>query len=271
MMIPQSKKHSGRTSGVLALAFALLFSSDFARASAQSRPDPAVLKSLGEAKSKLQAAIDTWDAGLMGEARDRFLGCLLQDKSGNAYLAYYVALADYSLATFHLAAGNAAESDPRISEGEAYLDQALKAAPEFGEAMALYGYLLGIEIANHPDRAMALGMQSFGYFDRATAADASNPRIFLLRGIYQLYVPEAFGGGPDSSLEHLDKAIDLFEKENISDPLLPSWGKDEALTNAALAHKQKGDTAKAVELLKRALAVNPRSGRARGELAAIGK
>lgn len=270
-MTSPSKKHIGRTLIVFAFALAPFVFPGTGRDAAQARLDPAVLKSLAGAKSALQTAIDTWDAGLMNEARDRFLGCLLQDKSGNAYLAYYVALADYSLATFHLAAGNAAESDPKISEGEAYLDKALKAAPEFGEAMALYGYFLGIEIANHPDRAMSLGIQSFGYFDRALAADASNPRIFLLRGIYQLYVPEAFGGGPDSSLEYLDKAIALFEKENIADPLLPSWGKDEALTNAALAHKQKGDTAKAIELLKRALAVNPRSGRARGELAAIEK
>lgn len=270
-MISQSKKHIGRMSIVFAFAVALFVSSGTGRAAAQARLDPAVLKSLVGAKSALQAAIDAWDAGLMAEARDRFLGCFLQDKSGNAHLAYYVALADYSLATFHLAAGNAAESDPRIVEGEAYLDKALEAAPQFGEAMALYGYLLGIEIANHPDRAMTLGMQSFGYFDRATAADGANPRIFLLRGIYQLYVPEAFGGGPDSSLEYLEKAIALFDKEKVVDPLLPSWGKDEALTNAALAYKQKGNMSKAVELLKRALAVNPASGRARGELAAIEK
>ena len=103
------------------------------------------------------------------------------------------------------------------------------------------------------------------------AADASNPRVFLLRGVYQLYVPEEFGGGPDSSLEYLDKAMALFEKESVTDPLTPSWGKDEAFTNAALASKRKGESAKAVELLKRALEINPKSGRARGELADIQK
>lgn len=271
-MDPRVKKMFVRTKPAgLVLAAALLVSLGFGRAAAQARLDPAALKSLAEAKSALQTAVDTWDAGLMAEARDRFLGCLLRDKSGNASLAYYVALADYSLATFHLAAGNAAESDPRIAEGEAYLDKALKIRPEFSDALALYGYLLGIEIANHPDRAMGLAMKSYQYFDRAAAADPANPRVFLLRGVYQLYVPEAFGGGPDSSLEYLDKAIALFDKESVADPLTPSWGKDEAFTNAALAHKQKGETAKAVELLKRALEINPKSGRARGELAALEK
>jgi len=269
-MISYSNKPSGRASAVLILAVAFLSALSFGQAG-PTRVDPGVLKNLVEAKSQLQTAIDTWDAGLMAEARDRFLGCLLQDKSGTAYLPYYVALADYCLATFHMAAGNAAESDPRIAEGEAYLEKATKTAPDFAEALALFGYFLGIEIANHPDRAMTLGMQSFEYFDRAESVAGSNPRVHLLRGIYQLYVPEAFGGGPDSSLGYLNTAIALFEKENVTDPLLPSWGKDEALTNAALAYKQKGDTAKAVELLKRALAVNPKSGRARGELAAIEK
>jgi len=270
-MILHPKESGGLQTALCALAFTFALFFAPAGVSAQSRPDPAVLKSVIEAKARLQNAVDTWDAGLMAEARDLFLGCLLRDKGGSPYLLYYVALADYTLATFYLAEENPAESDPKITEGESYLQKALAAAPGFGEAMALYGYFLGIEIANHPDRAMTLGMESFGYFDRAESAEGSNPRVFLLRGIYQLYVPQAFGGGPDSSLAYLDKAIALFEKENITDPLLPSWGRDEALTNAALAHKQKGNTAKAIELLKSALALNPRSGRARGELAAIEK
>lgn len=270
-MMSQTNKPFGPIPAGLVLAAALYVSFGTGRTAAQARPDPAVLKSLAEAKSALQNAVDTWDAGLMAEARDRFLGCFLRDGRENPDLAYYVALADYRLATFHLAVGSAAESDPRIAEGEAYLDKALKARPEFADALALYGYLLGIEIANHPDRAMGLAMKSYQYFDRAAAADASNPRVFLLWGVYQLYVPEAFGGGPDSSLEYLDKAIALFEKESFTDPLTPSWGKDEAFTNAALAHKRKGETAKAVELLKRALEINPKSGRTRGELAGIQK
>ena len=270
-MTRQTIRSAVRKTTLLSLILTLALSFSSLRATGQARPDAVVVKGIVEAKARLQSAVDGWDARLMAEARDLFLGCLLRDRSGNAHLPYYVALADYSLATYHLAEGNAAESDTRIAEGEAYLDKALQAAPEFGEALALYGYLLGIEIANHPDRAMTLGMKSFEYFDRAQAADGSNPRILLLRGIYQLYVPEAFGGGPDSALEYLDKAIALFEKESVADPLLPSWGRDEALTNAALAHKQKGNSAKAVELLKSALAVNPRSGRARGELAAIEK
>jgi tetratricopeptide (TPR) repeat protein len=269
-MIDHKKLRVGRRPVVLALVLALC-AVPVPRLAAQSGVDPAVTKSLVEAKSVLQSAIDTWNSALMAEARDRFLGCFLRDGKDNPDLAYYVALADYSLATFHLAAGSAAESDPRIAEGESYLDKALKALPEFADALALNGYLLGLEIANHPDRAMTLGMQSFAFFDRAMAADAKNPRVHLLRGIYQIYLPEAFGGGPDSSLQYLDKAIALFEKESIADPLRPSWGRDEALVNAALAHKQKGETAKAVELLKQALAVNPKSGRAKAELAALEK
>jgi tetratricopeptide (TPR) repeat protein len=266
---PTIKSPSKAAVSFLAVVFALLFT--HGSWAGQSLKNPAAVKSFAEAKAKLQSGVNDWDAALMMEARDLVLGCLVQEKTEGVYLPYYVALADYSLAIFHLAGENAAECDTWVADGEAYLDKAMSAAPEFGDALALYAYFLGLELANHPDRAMTLGMKSFEYFDRAFAADGSNPRAYLLRGTYQLYVPEQFGGGPDSALEYLDRAIELFETEKVTNPLLPSWGRDEALTTAALAHKQKGNTAKAVELLKRALAVNPRSGRARGELAAIEK
>jgi Tfp pilus assembly protein PilF len=37
----------------------------------------------------------------------------------------------------------------------------------------------------------------------------------------------------------------------------PSWGKDEAYTFLGMAYNQKGETEKAREYLKKALAINP--------------
>ncbi len=250
--------------------FGLIFGSAPAGAT-QTLKDPAALKAFLQARTKLQSGVDDWDAKLMAEGRDLLLGCLGRVEPENPYLLYYAGLAEYTLATWYFAAEDMAECDKRIAEGKAYLEKAMTTAPGLGEPMALYGYLLGLEAANHQDLTFIFRTDIFDYFDKAMAADGSNPRVFLLRGIFQLYVPEAFGGGPDSSLEYLNKAIALFEKEKVSDPFLPSWGKDEAFLNAAIAYKEKGDPAKAVELLKKALTVNPRSGRARGELAAIEK
>ena len=271
-MRSKTVKNALRGRRALALAL-LLLPAGFAPAGQALvlAPDPAVLKTLAEAKAKLQAGIDDWDFAVMKGARDLFRKCLVLEKKQNAFLWYYVGLADYSLATHALAGEDAAACDEAILDGQDHLQAAIEIDPEFGEAAALQGMLLGLELANHLERAFTLGRRIFQSFDRALELDGDNPRVLLQLGIYQTYLPEAFGGGPESALDYLDKAIALFETERISDPLRPSWGREEALLNAALAHKQMGRTARAVELLKKALVVNPNSGRVRGELAAIEK
>ncbi len=262
---------------ILILAFFPLLSSaesigpKVKAADGQSLKNPAVIKNLEEAKAKLQAGVNTRKLEFFQEARDLFLNCLMQEKPENPYLLYYVALADFRLASSYLIAGNAAESERNIGEGQKYLEKAMALDPQFGEAEALYGYLMGMSLAFHPDQAMTLGMKSLEYLNGASDKDPDNPRIYFLKGNYQLYVPEEYGGGVDSALQFLEKAVSLFEKENVADPLKPNWGRDETLTNAAMIYKQKKNEAKAAELLKKALAVNPDFGRAKAELAALEK
>lgn len=246
-------------------------SSFTAAADPQALKNPAVLKILQEGKAKMQEGVNAWNPEFFQEAKDLFLSCLMQEKPENAYLDYYVALADFRLASFNLASGNSAESERYILEGQKYLEKALALDSAFGEAEALYGYLIGMEVALHPDQAMTLGMKSLALLNAAVAKNPDNPRIHFLMGFYLLYVPEAFGGGQDSALEYFEKGAALFEKEIITDPLLPSWGREETLTSAALIYKQKNNEAKALELLKKALTVNPGYGRAKAELAALEK
>ena len=253
------------------LAAAILFMTAASAFGAQALNDPAVFKSFQEAKVKLQAGVNAWNPDLFKEARDLFLGCLMRTKPENAFLDYYIALADLQLASHAIASGDMAECERAALEGQQYLEKAMALDPKFAEAKALYGYLIGMQLAVHPEQAMILGMKSMQQMEEALTAEPDNPRIQFIKGFYQLYVPEAFGGGPDSALPFLEKAIELFEKEKIANPLKPSWGRDVALTNAALIYKDKKNEAKAIELLKKALAVNPDYGQAKAELAALEK
>jgi len=226
-------------------------------------------QTMREAKSKLQQGLNTWNPVLLEEARNLFIRCLMQSDKGNAVFLYYVGLVDYRLAIFSFSGQDTAAAERWTTEGEQYLEKAMIADPAFAEAFALYGYLLGMELALHPEKAMELGMKSFGSFDQALSIDPSNPRIHLLKGVYLLYVPEAYGGGPDSALESLLKAVGFFEKERVEDPMKPDWGKDEAYTYLGIIYKRKGDPAKAREMLVKALSLNPESGQAKTELAAL--
>ena len=158
---------------------------------------------------------------------------------------------------------------PYINEGQDYLKKAMELEPGFGELDAFYAYMLGFEIALNPEKAMSLGLESFQYFGQAFEKSPENPRVHYLKGVSNLYTPPEYGGGPDAAITTLTKSVELFENENIEDPLFPSWGKDEAYAFLAMAYNQKGDRDKAIELFQKALEINPEFMLAKDELAKI--
>ncbi len=236
-----------------------------------AQADQEFQQKIEEAKSKLEMGVNTWNPELLKSARDLFLSLYLKTEGQNIFLSYYIALADYRLATYYFSKNIPEEVDRYNSEGKKYLEKAMEQDPSFGEDFALYATLLGYEIGLHPDRAMTLGPKSFEYFAKAFEKEPNNPRIHLLQGISDLYTPEVYGGGVAKAMETLSKSVSLFEKENIKDPLKPSWGREEAYTFLGLAYEKKNDFEKARELLKKALEINPDYAMAKRELSKIEK
>ncbi|UCE41046.1 MAG: amidohydrolase family protein [Candidatus Aminicenantes bacterium] len=224
-----------------------------------------------EAKSLLKKGVNTWDPELMKKARNRLLGLMAGEKTGGFYSVYYIALCDYRLATYYLTQGQLDRAEPYIKEGQDYLKKAMELEPDIGELDAFYAYMLGFEIALNPEKAMSLGFETYKYFGKAFEKSPENPRVHYLKGASDLYTPEQYGGGADAAIKTLTKSIDLFEKENVEDPVKPSWGKDEAYTFLGMAYNQKGDKSKAAEYFTKALEVNPEFGMAKDELEKIKK
>lgn len=258
---------------ILVLMLSFLASS---LAGAPATPGPAGAqapadRAFDEALAKLSAGVNAGDVETCRQARDLFLGALLESRAGQERYEYHIALADLRITALAFRTGATAEAEATVLEGERYLDSALSKDSAFGEAYALRAYLKGFEIALHPERAMGLSEAVFQDFGRAEETAPENPRVFLLRGSYFLYVPPAYGGGPEAALPDLLKAEALFLKEKPSKPPEPGWGKEEVYVYLGLAHKQKGDPVRAEEMFRQALAVNPAFGWARGELKALGK
>ncbi len=68
---------------------------------------------------------------------------------------------------------------------------------------------------------------------KAKAADATNPRPYMLEGQYLMNVPEAFGGGKAVAKKILEKSLSMFETFKPASPFHPNWGKDQATTSLA--------------------------------------
>ncbi len=238
---------------------------------AQDIKDPGVLQALKDAKAKLQVGLNAWSEEQILAARDGFLKACVLNKSDQADLLYYVALVDYRLTSYYLSAGKNAETERFALEGKQYAQKAMSLGPKSGEPDALYASLIGMQLSVHPEDAMTLGMESFQFMAQADQKDPGNPRVNMLHGSYMLYVPSEYGGGPEAARGYLETAVAQFEKETGGDPIKPDWGKDEAFFYLGLVYKQLNEPAKALDMLKKALAANPGYGRAKSEIAALEK
>jgi tetratricopeptide (TPR) repeat protein len=219
-----------------------------------------------EAKDKLQDGWTAWKEEDMKAGRDMFLKLIMEQKSANSDLFYYAALSDHRLIVYAFAAGKQAEAAPLMAEAGQYLEKAMELDSGRGELYALDATLLGYQIALDPQKGMELGMQILASFAQAESKEPDNPRVSLLKGESLMFWPVEYGGGPDNAIAVLDRALSLFEKEKVSDPVKPSWGKEEAFAFLGRAHAQKGARDKAVEYFKKALEISPHFRLAQDEL-----
>ena len=75
---------------------------------------------------------------------------------------------------------------------------------------------------------MALGPETKRVLEKSKRLDGSNPRVVLIDGMSDYYTPAMFGGDKQRAISKMAHALELFAKEEIRDPLQPSWGYDEA-------------------------------------------
>jgi imidazolonepropionase-like amidohydrolase len=242
-----------------------------AEATPSPKMDSAVVEQIKAAKELMKKGVDTWDPESLKKAREQFIVLLAKEKQESLYPLYYVALCDYRLANYFLISSEMDKVEPYLKEGQKYLEKAMELDPDFGELDGLYAFLLGFEIAINQEKAMSLGLQIFQYSSKSLEKSPENPRVHLMKGLSNLFTPKQYGGGPDPAIKSLTRSIELFEKEDIQDPVKPSWGKDEAYTFLGMAYNQKGETEKAKEAFEKALEINPEFGLAKDELKKIEK
>ncbi len=226
---------------------------------------------LEEAKNLLKKGFESWEISSLERAREEFIKLSLSEKNENPFLLYYISLADYRISTYFISTQSKDKAERFLEEGISYIKKSFQVDSKFYEAYALYASLLGLKINIKPEEAMFLGMESEKYFSIALEKGGDNPRVNLLKGISTLYTPEMFGGGAKNALKFIEKAISLFEKEKIGDPILPSWGKDEAYTYLGIVYEKLGEREKAIQALKKALEINPQFGYAKINLERIEK
>jgi len=169
---------------------------------------------------------------------------------------YYLGLAEYRLANLGWAEGRRSVRQ-HINAAIGHLERAIELEPDSAEALALLGGAYGIKIAVNALTAMTLGSKNQQVRERARELDPDNPRVVLLDAVSYFNTPGAFGGDKEKALELALQAAELFAAEEVSDPELPRWGKEEVWAWIGMIRADADDNAAARQAYEKALEINP--------------
>jgi tetratricopeptide (TPR) repeat protein len=209
-----------------------------------------------QGKKLINNGCTQWEVTLMQKARAHFER-LLADKKHEALVRYYLGYCDYRLATFYQQQTNKDMLAKHLEEAIKHLEAAVKLNNKLAEAYALLSSCYGQKIGLAPMLGMTLGPRAGMTMQSALQLEPNNPRVILLEAIGNYYKPPMFGGSKEVALAGFKRAAELFEKEQLKDPLQPDWGKPEAYAWIGVAYLDKNDNAAARAALEKALAVAP--------------
>ena len=214
-------------------------------------------------KELLQQAIDSSNPDQLYEAQKLF-DRARQDGHHEEFALYYLALCEYRLATlFTVTPGEQAEC---INRTIGHLKGAIELEDNFSDAHALLASAYGQKLGLKPHLGMALGPETKRVLEKSKRLDGNNPRVVLIDGMNDYYTPAMFGGDKQRAISKMEQTLELFAKEEIRDPLQPSWGYDEACAQLGIMRQEAGDIEGAREAYVKALEVNPNNGWVKSQL-----
>jgi tetratricopeptide (TPR) repeat protein len=179
-------------------------------------------------------------------------------------LQHYLGFALYREAT---AAHGGPKALSLLTRAKETLEKSLVTHP-LPETHALLASIDGQLIAADPSRGMELGMASQASMTAASSLDATNPRVWLLKGEGAMFTPPEYGGGPKPAREQLTRAVELFGAD-APKPGEPSWGRAEVHVWLGQAYEQLHDRALAIAEYRKAIEIAPNFSWAKALAAAL--
>ena len=215
-----------------------------------------------KAKANLKTALDTYDEKALVKSRGEFER-ILQLKKEQWIVYYYMSLVDYSLANTGMKNQEKEKIKKFTESGFAMLDKCLEIKANFGDAYVLKMALTFNRWVYEQEKMQEIIDASKEADEAAKKADPENPRYYLMTGISNYYMPEAFGGGMNAAIKNFDKSLELFQTRKEKEEYYPDWGRDLLYGYLAMAYIKRnddGDLAKAKTYLDKGLEYNPTSG-----------
>jgi tetratricopeptide (TPR) repeat protein len=128
------------------------------------------------------------------------------------------------------------------------------------EGKTLLASIYMMNIAKNPMSAVSLSPKISGLLEDAENSNPSNPRPYLIIGMMKYNTPKMYGGSYEIAAENFRKAVSIYEKQDTTFTLMPSWGYLEALTWLGRSLDQFGNNESAKFLYQKVLSIQPQYG-----------
>ncbi|MEN0045466.1 MAG: hypothetical protein AAF806_00260 [Bacteroidota bacterium] len=173
----------------------------------------------------------------------------------NIWTDYWLAYAQFRKALFYIAQNDAEKSEKIAAIA---LETAANIKEKTSEHYALQAMIHSFTVQFM--RGIQAGVASqkvSSMLKKAKKLDDKNLRAYFVMGSQDFYTPEQYGGGQKVE-EYLTQAIAL-EDQYHDNPILPTWGKDEAYELLLEFYIKKEQYEKAKTLFQEASAAYPNS------------
>lgn len=214
---------------------------------------------LKKGKSVSQQAYSSYNKDLLLNAKSIFESAVNEDKA-NPLPLYYVTYADYKLLEMSLRDKGNGLFEKYFEEAEINGKQLSEMKGIESEGKTLLAAIYMMKIANNPMSAVSLAQQIMELLNEAEKIDNLNPRIYLIRGSMKFNMPKMFGGSFEQAADNFRKSISIFEKQELTDSLQPSWGYMESFAWLGRAYEQLENYDSAKFIYQKALSIEPEFG-----------
>ncbi|MEM0992541.1 MAG: hypothetical protein AAGI49_05860, partial [Bacteroidota bacterium] len=177
----------------------------------------------------------------------------LDDMEANEWVTYWKAFALYRKSIFHTVGGAIEQSEASIAQAL----ETLKTAPsKTSEHYALEGMLLSFSTQFASGmKAGIVAQKASSAFKKAIKLDENNMRAHYGMGSQDFYTPEKYGGG--KKVEAYLKTAIALDDQHIDNPVMPTWGKDEAYEILLRYYIKKEQFEQAKSLFQQAMEAYP--------------
>jgi tetratricopeptide (TPR) repeat protein len=148
-----------------------------------------------------------------------------------------------------------------------YYDGAEKNAKQISESKdwesegkTLLAAVYMMKIAKSPMAAVSLAPKISELLMEAEDSNPANPRSYLIDGMMKFNTPKTYGGSFELAGDNFRKAVSIYEKQDTTFTLRPSWGYLEALTWLGRSLEQLNNNESAKFMYQKVLSIQPEFG-----------